>query len=313
MNPEELHSVEYLSLGDIWDHEEHDFTPWVVEHIDQLGRTIGIELDEIKREDAVGGYSADITGTEMNTDGKVVIENQFGTTNHDHLGKLLTYGAGIDAEFVVWLAEEFRDEHRSVLEWLNTSSPSGAKFFAVKPQVMRLNGADNVGFDFRIIIEPNDWERELQEPLTTREKAYKNFFAELTTAYAEANPNWNQLKPQPQSWLSFGAGISGVRIGWSFHQGPELSTELYIDTGDKERNEEIYSQLKESQETIESELGDVVWQQLPEKRACRIKIAKPIADHIEGLSAMQKQSLIEWSVEQMDAMRAEFEPRLQSV
>jgi len=217
MKPEDLHSVEYLSLNDIWDHEEHDFTPWIVDHIDQLGQTIGIELDEVEREDAVGGYSADITGTEMNTDGKVVIENQFGTTNHDHLGKLLTYGAGTDAEFIIWLAEDFRDEHRSVLEWLNTGAPGGAKFFAVRPRVMRLTDSEELGFDFSVVIEPNDWERELQESLTTREKAYKEFFAELTDAYAGENPNWNRIKAQPQSWLSFGAGISGVRIGWSFH------------------------------------------------------------------------------------------------
>jgi hypothetical protein len=313
MDPENLRSVNYLSLNEIWDHEERDFTPWVVDHIEQLGQAIGIELDEVEREDTVGGYSADITATEMNTDSKVVIENQFGTTNHDHLGKLLTYGAGTDAEFIIWLAEDFRDEHRSVLEWLNTGAPGSAKFFAVRPQVMRLAESEELGFDFTVVIEPNDWERELQESLTTREKAYKEFFSELTEAYAEANPNWNRLKAQPQSWLSFGAGISGVRIGWSFHQGPELSTELYIDTGDKERNEEIYSELQADQESIESELGDVVWQQLPDKRACRIKVAKPIDDHVEGLSAMEKESLIEWAVQRMDALRAEMEPRLQSL
>lgn len=315
MNPEDLHSVEYLSAGDIWDHEEHDFTPWIVDHIDQLGRTIGIELDEVEREDAVGGYSADITGTEMNTDGKVVIENQFGTTNHDHLGKLLTYGAGTDAEFVIWLAEEFRDEHRSVLEWLNTSAPGGAKFFGVKPLVMRLNGAEQLGFDFMVVVEPNDWERELQDSksLSTREQAYKNFFSNLTEAYAEANPSWNRLTALPQSWLGFGAGISGVAFTWSFHQGPELATELYIDTGDKERNETIYTELKAEQDAIESELEDVVWERLPEKQACRIKVAKPIGDYVEGLSAMQKESLVEWAVQQMDELRAGFESRLQSV
>lgn len=311
MDPEDLHAVEYLDLKQIWEHEENDFTPWIVENIDRLGETIGIELDEVSREDAVGGYSADITGTEMNTDSKVVVENQFGTTNHDHLGKLLTYGAGTDAEFVIWIAEEFRDEHRSVLEWLNAGAPGGAKFFAVRPRVIRLDDTEDVGFDFSVVVESNDWERELQEPLSTREQAYKQFFADLTGAYADANPSWNELTAQPQSWLAFGAGISGVRFSWSFHQGPELSTELYIDTGEKERNEVIYSELKDDQEEIERKLGDVVWQQLPEKRACRIKVAKPISAPIEELSAMQKESLIEWAVDQMDEVRAVFEHRLQ--
>lgn len=75
----------------------------------------------------------------------------------------------------------------------------------------------------------------------------------------------------------------------------------------------IYSTLKADQEAIETELGDVVWQQLSDKRACRIKVAKPIDDHIEGLSAMQKQSLMEWAVQRMDELRAEMEPRLQSL
>lgn len=313
MDPADLHSVEYVSLDSVWDHEEHSFTPWIVEHIDELGRAIGIELDEVNREDSVGGYKADITGTELNTDGKVVIENQFGTTDHDHLGKLLTYGAGKDAEFVIWLAEEFRDEHRSVLEWLNSGNASGAKFFAVRPRVVRIDSGSKLGFDFTVVVEPNDWERELQESLTPREREYKEFFDELTATYAEKNPGWTKLTAQPQSWLAFGAGISGVRFSWSFHKGPELSTELYIDAGEKEDNEAIFAALQEERDAIDDALGDVVWQQLPEKRACRIKVARPIDGSIEELSAMEKQTLIEWAVDRMDDVRSEFEPRLQSI
>ncbi|WP_227355754.1 DUF4268 domain-containing protein [Haladaptatus salinisoli] len=251
----------------------------------------------------------------MNTDGKVVIENQFGTTDHDHLGKLLTYAAGIDAEFVIWLAEEFRDEHRSVLEWLNTAAPGGAMFFGVKPRVLRLNGAEQLGFDFMVVVEPNDWERKLQdsESLSMREQAYKDFFSDLADAYADANPRWYRVKAQPQGWLGFGAGVSGCTFNWAFHHGPELAVELYIDTSDKERNEAIYSKLKADQDVIESELGNVVWEQLPDKQACRIKVTQSIEDNIEELSAMQKESLIEWAVQQMNAFRAVFEPRLSSV
>jgi hypothetical protein len=96
-----LRAVKDVDLSDVWDHEENGFTPWLVDHIDRLAETIGIEIDSIEREDTVGGYSAGITGTEMNTDGNVVIENQFGDTDHDHLGKLLTYAAGTDAAFVI--------------------------------------------------------------------------------------------------------------------------------------------------------------------------------------------------------------------
>lgn len=313
MDAGDLRVVQEIELNELWDHEEHDFTPWLVSHIDQLGRVIGIEIEDVERENSVGEFSADIVGTDMNTDSKVVIENQFGETNHGHLGQLLTYAAGTDAEFVIWVAEGYRDEHRSVLEWLNTGGAGAAKFFGVRPRVIKLDGADEIGFEFTVVVEPNDWERELQDSLTDRERAYKEFFTELTDEYAATHPTWNKIAAQPQSWLAFGVGIGGVRFSWSFHQGPEFSTELYIDSGDEEQNLEIYQILEEDREEIEAEIGQLVWQQLPEKRACRIKSAKSIDTTIEGLSSMQQRELIEWGAERMDDLRDVFEPRLQSV
>jgi hypothetical protein len=311
MTEKRLRAVETISLSEEWDHEEADFTPWLVDNIELLADAIGIEIEDVEREEDVGGYRADITGTEMNTDGTVVIENQYGGTDHNHLGQLLTYAAGTDATFVIWLAEEFRDEHRSVLEWLNSSGPDAANFFGVRPRVVRLEGTEERGFEFNVTVEPNDWERELTESLTTREQAYKDFFTELTQRYAERNPNWNQLTPQPQSWLAFGAGISGIRFSWSFHQGPEISTELYIDTSEKERNAEIFTELKEDEESIVEELGNVVWQRLPEKRACRIKVARSISGPIEELNASERREIEDWAIEQMDDLREVFEPRLE--
>lgn len=313
MNPDDLREVEEHRLRDLWEHEEHGFTPWLVSNIDRLGQLIGIEIEDVVKEDSVGSYSADITATEMNTDSKVVIENQFGTTDHDHLGKLLTYAAGTNAEFVIWVAESYRDEHRAVLEWLNSSGTSGAKFFAIRPRVISLDGTGAAGFEFTVVVEPNDWEREFIDSLSERERAYKAFFSELTDVYAETNPEWTKLTAQPQSWLAFGAGVSGVRFSWAFHQGPEFSAELYIDTGEQERNESIYQSLMTEATEIEEITGELVWQQLPEKRACRIKSAKSIESSVDGLSAMQQRELIEWGVQTMNGMRDAFEPRLQKL
>lgn len=309
MDPEDLRPINYVNADEVWEHEEHDFTPWIVENINQLANSIGIELEDPQREESVGDYKADIIATEVNTDSKVVIENQFGTTNHNHLGKLLTYSAGNNAEFVIWIAEEFRAEHRSVLDWLNSGGPTGSKFFGIQPAVIRW-GDDNGGFEFRVVVEPNDWERELQKPLTPRKQAQKEFYSDLSHAYSEANPEWNRLKAQPQSWLSFSAGTTGINIGWSFHQGPEFSVELYLDVGDKNENAEIFRQLMEEKTEIEEKLGELVWQELPDSRACRIKLTRNIESQVEELSSIQRESIIEWGVENMDAFRAEFEPRI---
>jgi hypothetical protein len=314
MDPENLQQIEDLGLGEVWDDEAGGFTPWLVRNIDRLGKAIGIEIEDVELEGSVGEYSVDIRGTEMNRDEPVVIENQFGTTDHRHLGQLLTYGAGTEAEFVIWVSERFREEHRSVLEWLNGSSASGAKFFGIRPRVVRVNGGEDIGFEFMVVVEPNNWERGIQdESLTERQQAYQQFFSKLTDAYSEEHPDWNKLKAQPQSWLSFGAGKGGVALGWAFHKGPELSTELYIDTQDAEENDRMYSQLKEDSEQIEDALGELVWQRLPEKRASRIKTAREISDYVENLSSKERRELINWAVDRMESFQNEFEPRIKEL
>lgn len=243
-----------------------------------------------------------------------MIENQFGSTDHDHVGKLLTYAAGIDAGFVAWVAEELRDEHRPVLDWLNERDSRGPRFFGVRPRVVRLDGTENevYGFEFTLVVEPNDWERDLREPLSDREQAYREFFADLSDGYAEQNMGWNQRTAGPRSYLTFGAGVSGLEFAWVFHDETEFAVELYIDTGEADRNTEIFEALKEEQATIEADIeDDIVWEPLPERRACRIKIPRAGAGPVEDLSPRERGELIDWGTEGMDAFRSVIEPSLE--
>lgn len=304
--------IQEHELRSVWQHEERDFTRWLTDNIELLGSAIGIEIEDASAEEAVGDFSSDIVAREMNTGETVVIENQYGKTDHDHLGKLLTYSSGKDAGFSIWLSEEFRPEHRSVLEWLNESGPKDVKFFAIKPRVVSIADSDDRGFEFDTIVEPNEWERELtDETISETERAYRDFFGRLVDAYAERRPQWYKLKPGTRSYLSFSAGISRVRFGWVFHQGPEFSVELYISTPDKERNEQLFDELKDDRSEIESALDtELVWERLPEKQACRIKWPKPVDGKITELSTEQRSELIEWGVQAMDSFQDEFERRI---
>ena len=97
----ELVKLEKISPKKQWAHEAHDFTPWLAENIQELGDVIGYDLELVDREVPVGPYFADILAKDMNSDTKVVIENQLEKTNHDHLGKCLTYTSVLDAKVVV--------------------------------------------------------------------------------------------------------------------------------------------------------------------------------------------------------------------
>jgi len=307
-NVSEIHEH---TLRSVWPHEEHDFTKWLKNHIDLLGAELGIEIEDARTEESVGDFSSDIVAREMNSGEVIVIENQYNKTDHDHLGKLLTYSSGKNAGFTIWLAEEFRPEHRSVLEWLNESGPTDVKFFGVKPRVVSIDGSDDRGFEFKTIVEPNEWERELADPLTETEQSYRDFFGELIEAYAEERDSWNPLTPGPRNYLTFSAGIGGVSFGWVFHQGPEFAVELYISTSDGTRNEDIFNELKMNQTEIEAQLGDeLTWEPLPEKQACRIKQPKQIESRITDLTDEQRHHLISWGVDTMAQFQDEFEPRI---
>lgn len=309
-------TIQEHELRSVWEHEERDFTRWLTENIELLGSTLGIELEDARAEEAVGDFSSDVVAREMNTSETVVIENQYGKTDHDHLGKLLTYSSGKDAGFSIWLSEEFRPEHRSVLEWLNESGPKDVKFFAIKPRVVSIDDSEQRGFEFDIVVEPNEWERELggSDSLSETERSYKDFFTRLVEAYAERRPQWSELKAGPRGYLTFGAGKSGVSFAWVFHQGPEFSVELYISTSSKDQNEEIFKSLRMESDIIESELGvELVWERLPEKQACRIKWPKEIEGRITELTTEQRSELIEWGVDTMDTFQDEFEPRVADI
>lgn len=188
------------------------------------------------------------------------------------------------------------------------------RFFAVKPRVISIDGSSKKGFEFEVLVEPNDWERELTGELTETERAYLKFYEALTKAYAQRRSDWSERAPQPRGWLMFGAGTSGVHLGWSFHRGPEFAVELYIDTSDQERNEALYRALEAEREGIEVSLdADLVWQRLPEKRACRIKHPRSTSGPIRALSGEERTELMEWGVDNMDPFQDEFESRIAEI
>src|SRR5512137_367401 len=128
--------IKPVDIREIWPNEATDFTPWLVENIDRLGQALGMEIEVQEREADVGDFSLDIMAKDLGTGRTVVIENQLTETDHDHLGKLLTYAGGFDAGVLVWIAKELRDEHRRALEWLNEHDVHS---FGVVIEVLRID------------------------------------------------------------------------------------------------------------------------------------------------------------------------------
>jgi uncharacterized protein DUF4268 len=270
--------LESLELRDIWKKEAIDFTPWLAENLPALGECIGIELELETREADVGDFSLDLLAKDLGTGGYVVIENQLTATDHDHLGKLITYASGFDASTVIWIAESFRDEHRQAIEWLNQHTDNKTNFFAVIVEIFKIDGS-KPAYKFRPITFPNQWQKakrhQTSGSLSPRSEAYRKFFQKLIDDLREKHRFTGARLGQPQSWYSFSSGTTGVTYGASFAQGAKFRVELYIDKGNQTENKKMFDYLFECKDDIEKAFGsNMSWERLDEKRASRIAVYK---------------------------------------
>ena len=304
----QLGKIERVDIRTIWPNEERDFTPWLRDNIQSLSEKVQVGIEDIEIEQDVGDYSADMTGKVEGTDKIVVIENQYGETNHDHLGKLLTYLAGKGAKVGIWIAETFREEHIATLEYLNeTSSTDGIALFGVELEAKRISDS-KPAIEFTLAVRPNRWQREIsQEPRSEADKKRHElrlgFFTKLADRYKELNPSWHRVKAQPQHWLSFSAGRSGFSFSWTWRMlgGFRFAIELYIDTGDSEENKTYFAELLQKKEEIEKQVGHKLdFQELSEKRASRIEVSSPPTGvPFTRLSDDKKRELVEWGAQTM--------------
>jgi len=292
--------IKKLNLRDIWPKEAKDFTPWLADNIGALGEALGMELELKDTEAAVGDFSLDLLAKDLGTGHTVIIENQLTQTDHDHLGKLLTYAAGYSASTVVWLAEVIRDEHRQTLEWLNQRTDEETQFFGVVVEVFKIDDS-KPAYSFKPVVSPSEWQkskkRQISGTVSAKGEAYRNYFQSLIDELREKYQFTNAKIGQPQNWYAFSSGVSNIPFAAVFAQGGKARTELYIDVGDGEKNKALFDWLYEQRDEIHYKLGKKLeWERLDDKRASRIAVYR------DGSIQSSEEELIDikaWHIENL--------------
>ena len=293
----------------IWPREEQDLSPWIKDHIEEVNSTLGLDIQISEVESSVGNFRLDLGGLEARTQKPAVIENQFGKTDHDHLGKLLTYAAGREAGILIWIAMEFQEPHRAALNWLNQVTGNELLFYGLELEVYKIDESRPAP-KFTVTVQPPDSKRPRPvQGLSQREAAYQDFWTKFL-AYAKSHePSLTRAKtPQPTNWFYTGMGFSSFGLGANFTGDGQFRVEIYIDTGIKEQTKQAFAELEGQKGPIEEQLGEPLeWQELPERRACRITLprAGTIVDPLEKLS-----DYISWGVDRMVRLRDVFKPRI---
>jgi len=307
----EFGSLTTVDPREIWPNEATNFTPWLAENISALGKALGIDLELQEREAAVGDFSLDLLATDLGTGKPVIIENQLASTDHDHLGKLLTYAAGFDAGVVVWLAGQIRDEHRQALEWLNQRTDSDTGFFGVVVEVLRIDDS-RPAFNFKLVVFPSEWQKEGRRATTrtvsSKAEAYRQFFQSLIDQLRESHSFTAARVGQPQNWYTFPSGITGLCYGLSFAEGKRVRVELYIDLGEGEKNKALFDRIQAEREDIEAKFGEPLeWERMEDRRASRVAIYRE--GSIE-LDSEQLEGIQTWGIEHLIKLKGVLGPRL---
>ena len=253
----QLGKIEKIDLRSVWKHEAHDFTKWLAqpENLAELGNAIDMELELIEAESSVGGFHVDIFAVETGTSNKVVIENQLEETNHDHLGKTITYAAGKDAKAIVWIVARARDEHRRAIEWLNEHTDSEIGFFLVQIELWSIDGSVAAP-RFDVVESPNEWVKETKaEPsLTDTQKLqmeYWRTYRETALVDQSFSKSLKPHKPLPQHWTNLGLGSSKYHAALTIStMYSRISVELYV-RNDKELGQAFF----DKQAYLEEALG----------------------------------------------------------
>ena len=305
-----LSRLKKVPLRDIWKHEALDFTNWLAlsENLALLGEELDIDFVSAETERGVGSFSVDILAEDSNGK-RIIIENQFGNTDHDHLGKLITYASGLQAENIIWVVEKVREEHEQAINWLNEHTNEDANFFLIEIKAMQI-GDSLPAPQFNIVCKPNGWAKIVRQAGTTAHitdlKLSQQAFWSYLKEYGEQHPSrainsWQ--KALPQHWYNISIGSSKANVVATVNSKKQyVGIELNIYS-----EKSIFHKIYEDKAKLEEHLGKAVqWMELPDKKTSRILITH------EGnfLDENTRDELVAWLYDNTQTFAKTFLPYL---
>lgn len=275
MSANGLGKLKKVELREAWKHEASNFTQWLAEeeNLALLGDEIGFDIKLVQTEASVGSFSVDILAEEETTGRKIVIENQLEVTNHDHLGKIITYASGYDAQIVVWVVKDARDEHRQAIDWLNEHTDENLEFYLVQIELWQIEDSLYAP-KFEIVSKPNDWTKAVRGSTDTGELTdtkikQLEFWTQFKEYARRRQTKLHLQKSYPQHWKNISIGNSNSHVALTINtKEGTFGAELYIPD-----DKELYHKLFRHKEEIEEDLEEGAnWMELPTKKASRIRV-----------------------------------------
>lgn len=313
-----LGKLEKVDLRSVWENEAQHFTPWLAkdENLAELGETIGMELELVGQEQFVGPYRADILCKDTLTGHYVLIENQLEKTDHNHLGQILTYAAGLSAKAIVWVASTFTDEHRAALDWMNEITAEDYGFFGLEIELWRI-GNSQPAPKFNVVSRPNDWRKSVADnpnlgKLSDTKLLYQRYWTGFRDFLASRKgTTLRSQKPLPQHWTNLAIGRSGFWMSATASiEKQRIGAEINIRPKDIDPKG-AFASLLADKDAIEQKMGfEVEWQELPEAASSRIAAFNQNVDVADEQSWPTQ---FEWLADRLEKLHDVLGPRIKKL
>lgn len=303
-----LGKLKEIDIRNVWTHEQYDFSKWLAseENIKELSDTLNLSLTDVETEKFVGNYRCDIICKDEITGKAVLIENQLEPTNHDHLGKIITYASGLDAAVVVWIVSSAREEHASAIEWLNKHTDEEVSFFLIEVHAYKI-GESVPAPMFKIIEQPNDFVKSVKaisknNDITEAGKNRLEFWTLLNEVLEQRGRPFNKRKATTDHWYSVAMGSSECHISIDLvNKEHKIRVGVWVND-----NKELYDYFWENKVEIEKNCGfELYWDRLDNKKASQA------CTYIDGLDFNNKDNypeLINKAIDLVLILRNAFVP-----
>ena len=302
--------LQRVALRQVWGSEPNDFTPWLEEHIEVLNDTIGLSISIAEREHKpTERLSVDLRG-ETETGEPVVIENQLEVSNHDHLGKLITYLTAIDATVGIWIVADPKPEHIGAISWLNQTNL--ADFYLVKLEAVQIDTSLPAGL-LTLIVGPSEEGRQFgveKKEDKERNILRKRFWTQLLDRARERTSLHANISARQAASL-YATVKSGLFLQYTVRQH-DSSVGLYIDRKNADENYDVFHALEIVKEEIEGAFGELLeWKPLDDRRLCRI--VKPLSQGGYRNEEEDWEEIQEAMIDAMVRLNKALEPHIEMI
>ncbi len=267
-----------FDIRSLWNHEQYDFSEWLSqeENLQLLNNAIGLSISEVEKEVYVGAYRCDIVGIDEDTRDRIIIENQLEQSNHEHLGKIITYASGLDASIIVWIVKDAREEHRSAVEWLNNNTGKKINFFLIEIHAYKIDDSLPSPM-FEVVEKPNDFIKNVKGQTGTSEcnrlhSERLDFWTRFNEILIEKGKPFNVRKASTEYIYHIAIGDSGAYVSFNLdNKDGYVVLEFHI-----KNNKQLFNQLELSKSEIEDDLNlKLDWQRLDNRKVSKIMYKIP--------------------------------------